>query len=243
MVQAPDWLAEFNALAAQLDIRNHRGLPLRFVPQADLPNGTAYEAFISATGQVPTRDNLHDFFNALAWIHYPKIKVGLNALQAAELERAPPNTTGSRGRVRDAATIFDENAAILIANDSTIIASLRAHDWNGLMVTRRQDFDRDWKVHLFGHALIEKLVAPYKAITAHAWTLIAAPDFFQLPEEGQRAWIDAQVSHAIAAGLATGTFAPLPVLGLPGWWDAQDAAFYADRTVFRPPRGARAPTL
>lgn len=239
LVQAQDWLAEFNDLAAQLDIRNHQGLPIRFVPQADLPNRTAYEAFISATGRVPTRNNLHDFFNALAWVHYPRIKVALNALQAAELRRASRDTAGSRGKVRDAATIFDENAAILIASDPAIIASLRAHDWNSLMVGRRQSFGRDWKVHLFGHALIEKLIVPYKAITAHAWTLIAAPDFFQMSEDRQRAWVDAEVSRAIAAGLATSMFTPLPVLGLPYWWEEQNEAFYADRTVFRPPRNVR----
>ena len=55
----------FSAQAAALDLRNHQGLPLRFVPQEDLPDGTAYEEFIGATGGVPTRDNLHDFFNAL----------------------------------------------------------------------------------------------------------------------------------------------------------------------------------
>ena len=37
--------------------------PVRFVPQAALPPGQAYEQFIFDTGQVPTRENLHDFFN------------------------------------------------------------------------------------------------------------------------------------------------------------------------------------
>ena len=39
--------------------------PVRFVPQSDLPAGMAYEAFIFDTHQVPTREGLHDFFNAL----------------------------------------------------------------------------------------------------------------------------------------------------------------------------------
>ena len=46
-----------------------------------------------------------------------------------------------------------------------------------------------------------------------------------------------------AAELATKPFTPLPVLGVPGWWPAnQDPAFYDDATVFRPPRSAFAPT-
>ncbi len=60
----------------------------RFVPQESLPEGTAYEEFISATGNVPTRDNLHDFFNGLVWQTFPLIKRELNALQAAQI--APP---------------------------------------------------------------------------------------------------------------------------------------------------------
>ena len=37
--------------------------------------------------------------------------------------------------------------------------------------------------------------------------------------------------------LATKPFVPLPMLGVPGWWSAnEDAAFYADAEVFRPLR-------
>jgi hypothetical protein len=37
--------------------------------------------------------------------------------------------------------------------------------------------------------------------------------------------------------LATKPFAHLPVLGVPGWWTAnEDAAFYADTSVFRLPK-------
>ena len=67
-------LAAFNAGAGELALRNASGLPLRFVPQDELPEGRAYEEFIGATGCVPTRDNLHDFFNALVWLTFPRIK-------------------------------------------------------------------------------------------------------------------------------------------------------------------------
>ncbi|MGE5332264.1 MAG: DUF3025 domain-containing protein, partial [Nitrospirota bacterium] len=53
-----------------------------FVPQRDLPNGMAYEPFIFDTGQVPTRENLHDFFNGLVWLHLPQAKRRMNQLQA-----------------------------------------------------------------------------------------------------------------------------------------------------------------
>ncbi len=63
---------------------------------------------------MPTRDNLHDFFNGLAWLHFPQAKRCLNELQAAEIDQRrrgrPP-----RGPLRDALTLFDENGAVLDA--------------------------------------------------------------------------------------------------------------------------------
>jgi hypothetical protein len=91
-------------------------LPISFVPQEDLPEGTAYEQHIGATGGVPTRDNLHDFFNGLVWLTFPRIKVQLNALQAAQI--ALDGVGKSRGPARDGATIFDENAALLVVRDN-----------------------------------------------------------------------------------------------------------------------------
>ena len=60
---------------------------IRFVPQSRLPAGEPYERFIFETGSVPTRDNLHDFFNGLVWLRCPRAKRRLNALQAAEIAR------------------------------------------------------------------------------------------------------------------------------------------------------------
>jgi hypothetical protein len=244
VVQAADWRQALNAAAVAGALQNHRGIPIRFVPQADLPPDTAYEAFISATGSVPTRDNLHDFFNALMWLTFPGIKAQLNALQSAEIARsavaAPDGTSprAGRGKLRDAATIFDENAALLIARDKDLVDALRAHRWREVFMTRRTAFQHDCEVWLFGHALIEKLVSPYKAITAHAWAVIADDAFFALPPREKQAWIDASATRQLAYGLATSAFTPLPVLGIPGWWDNQDDLFYDDATVFRPKRAA-----
>jgi hypothetical protein len=100
-------------------------------------------------------------------------------------------------------------------------------------------FGKDAQLWLFGHALMEKLVAPRKAITAHTRIVFADADYFALPHEAQQAWIDERVAAELAdAGLATAGFTPLPVLGVPGWWHGQDEAFYADASVFRPRRAA-----
>jgi hypothetical protein len=238
-LEGEEFAGAFNRNAARLALRNHRGLPVSFVPQESLPDGTAYEEFISATGQVPTRDNLHDFFNGLVWQTFPLIKRELNALQAAQIAAA--GGSKSRGPARDAATIFDENAALLVVRASNLgrelVDELRAHCWDAALFEKRALFGSDVQPWLFGHALMEKLVAPRKAITAHTRVLFADDGYFSLDTDAQRAWIDGTVAATLRAeGLNTSSFTPLPVLGVPGWWPGQDRDFYLDATVFRPRR-------
>jgi len=228
-----------NQRAGALQLLNHRGLPLGFVPQSALPAGMAYEEFIGATGNVPTRDNLHDFFNALVWLTFPRIKQQLNALQAAQI--ALSGVGKSRGPARDAATIFDENAGLLVVRDSAaghrLVALLREHEWRAAFLEHRVQFGLDAELWLFGHALMEKLVAPYKAITAHTRVVLADDAFFTLDAAARRNWIDVCVARQLAhEGLSTASFTPLQVLAIPGWWPQQDEAFYGDTTVFRPKR-------
>lgn len=239
ILSAPDWRAALNAQAAAMALSNHAGLPLSFVPQDSLPEGMAYEAFISAAGCVPTRENLHDFFNALVWLSFPRIKRQLNALQAAQIAAA--GIGRARGPARDAATIFDENAALLVVPDAplghALVDALRQHRWQEAFVTRRGAFDGAAEVWLFGHALMEKLVAPYKAITAHTRVVLVDGAYFALDQDARGAWIDRQVAQELLEqDLTTASFTPLPVLGVPDWWPGQDAGFYADAGVFRPQR-------
>ena len=200
--------------------------PKRFVAQADLPAGVAYEQHIFATGCVPTRDGLHDFFNGLAWMHFPQTKIRLNELQAAQI--AASGIQPVRGPARDALTLFDENAALLQAPDA-LWQALAAKDWQRLFGPLRGLWPQSQLI-LFGHALTEKLVAPRKPITAHVYR-VGAPG----RSVGD---IDTWLAAELSGGqLATKHFAHLPVLGVPGWWPAnEDAAFYADTSVFRAPR-------
>ena len=202
---------------------------MRFVPQASLPPGVAYEQFIFDTGQVPTRENLHDFFNGLCWRRFPATKQRLNHLQANEIARAGVGAV--RGPVRDALTLFDENAALLQA-PAPLRDALVAREWHQLFVTLRPLWAQA-RLVLFGHALLEKLVTPYKSITAHVF-LQAVP---QALGNDLAAW-DAWLADALTAPvLAAKPFTPLPVLGVPGWWPANsDPAYYADAGVFRPRR-------
>ena len=215
------------ALNAQVSdaMQLHAGR-LRFVEQGVLPAGEAYESFIARTACVPVRDNLHDFFNGMVWLEHSALKRRLNELQADQLASALPGA--SRGAVRDVLTLFDENAALLQA-PATLIDALRRRDWQELFVTRRAAW-ADARISLIGHALLEKLERPRKPITAHAWVV---------PHEladrmGAMQWLVEQINPQ---GLVAKPYLPLPVLGIPGWWDANEAPeFYRDPSVFRVPQ-------
>ncbi|QHE89026.1 DUF3025 domain-containing protein [Hydrogenophaga sp. BPS33] len=203
--------------------------PVRFVSQAELPAGAAYEQFIFDTSAVPTRENLHDFFNGLCWLRFPLAKQRLNQLQAAQI--AADGVREVRGPVRDALTLFDENAALLQA-PPPLWDALVAREWTALFVTLRPLWAQA-RLVLFGHALLEKLVRPYKSITAHVFR---EPVPISLGDD-LAAW-DAWLAQTLnAPSLARKPFTPLPVLGVPGWAQANsDPAYYADAQVFRPRR-------
>lgn len=200
--------------------------PVRFVAQDALATGQAYEAFIFHTRQVPTRDGLHDFFNGLCWLQFPKAKARLNQLQATQIASTGINPV--RGPARDALTVFDENAALLQAPDS-LWEALAAKDWESLFGSLRPLWQQS-RLVLFGHALLEKLVHPRKAITAHVYRVPAS----EISLQDWDAWLGETLNAEV---LATKPFAHLPVLGVPQWWaDNAAAEFYADPSVFRPPR-------
>jgi hypothetical protein len=194
--------------------------PLTFVPQLDLPVGEAYEIFIARTACVPTRDNLHDLFNGLVWLKFPQLKRRLNEQQAQQLQQ--DGVMSTRGPVRDALTLFDENAAVLQA-PSVISDALRARDWRALFVTHRAAW-ADASLTLFGHALMEKLTQPRKAMTAHVWVV---PQQVNLQTH--------LIEVLTPALLASKPYLPMPVLGVPGWSAAnEEPGYYDDVQVFRP---------
>lgn len=196
----------------------------RFAAQDSLPAGMAYESHVFATGAVPMRHHLHDFFNGLVWLHLPATKRRLNALHAHAIAAQGP--AAPRGVLRDALTVFDENGALLLA-PPFMWDALRARDWRALFITHRAAWC-EARLLLFGHGLMEKLCTPRKPITAHVYPApnalesIADIDHWLAGAAGGADWLDKP-------------FAPLPVLGVPGWHaGAQDDCFYDDPLVFRP---------
>lgn len=192
-----------------------------FVEHAALPAHEPYESFIARTKTIPTRDNLHDLFNGIVWLKFPRTKRRLNELHAAAIG-GQRGGAGRRGALRDALTIFDENAALLRA-PPPLVEALRAHDWSALFLTHRALWEKA-ELLLFGHALMEKLLEPRKPITAHVWVVDELHD--------------ATLAGSLTPErLRAKAFLPLPVLGIPGWWLAnEDASFYDDPLVFRAPR-------
>ena len=246
---APDWVQPWNlpyaedGAAVRAACEQGVGLPQaltqrigaagpRFVPQTELPEGVAYEQYIFDTGTVPTREGLHDFFNGLVWLRFPATKRLLNRLQAAQIAKAGVGQV--RGPVRDAITLFDENALLLQAPDA-LWDALTAREWTRLFVDLRPLWSQA-RLISFGHALLEKLVSPYKSVTGHVYR---APVPLELGDD-EVAWDRWLAARLTAEQLASKPFTPLPVLGVPGWWPANlDPAFYDDVHVFRPMR----PTL
>ena len=203
-------VAQGSSLAQALSAQRSTPAPRFVAPQEQGDEG--YEAFVARTFSVPTRDNWHDFFNGLVWLRYPALKRRLNRRHAGELERH--GVAATRGVVRDHLTLFDENGA-LFAAPPVLTRALQVRDWHQLFVVRRDSW-REAQLTIVGHALLEKLVQPRKAITAHVW-LGECTHLSNLPDPG------------------TPAFAPMPVLGVPGWWPGNDdPTFYVDPAVFRP---------
>lgn len=212
------------------------GAPIRFVPAASL-HDVDYEPYIYRTGQVSTReDNLHDLFNAVVWCRFPRLKSTFNALHFEHMDDAKH---GRRGPLRDALTLLDESGVIVAGSDPGVLNALARNEWSSAFVTQRASWPEKLQVFVCGHAVLEKFLAPYKSITAHA-LLLHCPD--RLPAEDLDRLLAALLEQP-GRFSSTADLSPLPLMGIPGWWTGgpQDRSFYADNTVFRPPPKNRVP--
>lgn len=231
-----DFLECANQRAAMQRQCTGHGQPVRFVPQTSAFTAADYERGIAQTGEIPTRDNLHDRYNALVWLTFPETKAWLNRQQVAAMGRGAASQ--GRGRQRDALTIWDENLAVLVlppGEAAAIRQYFARHEWQEIFLTRRGYWQQDWQVHLFGHALLEKLAAPFKAITAHL-IVLARPEGGDTNQQ-HRAAIDRALVPHLQALTDPAVFLHLPVMGIPGWDPANhDPTFYSDAAVFRPQR-------
>jgi len=235
-------------------IANFEKLPIRFVGQACLPEGEAYESFIANTGKIPTRDNHHDLLNGLIWLNFPQSKAVFNELHAKDILRH--GIHNARTALRNALTVFDENGGIVVSSDRLLLEQLQAFKWQAALVTHRANWlgqHRTIAFFPFGHALLEKLVNPRKNITSHTLLILVYEGWFEQCIASQRNQLDtaiAKLFHQMTmpdladntVKLSSKSFQPLPVMGIPGYSDDNVIpAFYQDEAVFRRPRAFSAP--
>jgi hypothetical protein len=229
-------------LARTQGVASGGGAAVRFVPAGDdalRQFGLEYEVSIYREGLVPTRpDHVHDLFNALVWIAFPQTKAMLNRLHYREMTAR--KDVGSRGTARDVLTLFDEGGVIVACSEPELARLLREFRWQPLFWARRSEVIRAMRFFVFGHAIQEKALRPYKGLTAKALVIEVSDDFFRMPLDAQLAEADERAAHhfSFSGALAsTRTFAPLPILGVPGWTPENACeAFYEDTAVFRPGR-------
>lgn len=203
--------------------------PVRFTSQSALPAGVAYEQFIGQNGMCPTRDNLHDFFNGLCWFRFPKVKTLFSKIQCRQILRQ--GVGQRRGVVRDTITLLDEGGLFLQA-PSPLWDAIEQRDWRRAFIKERALWQQT-QIAIIGHALLEKCVNPYKAITANV---------IRIPSDTSAGAIDEVMAQTLAnllteEQLQVKPHCPLPVMGIPGWdADSENPGFYDDPQVFRPPR-------
>ncbi len=198
----------------------------------------SYEDHVAETGEVPTRHACwHDLLNALIWQSYPESKSELNRLHQAARQ---PVLVGQRGRRRDAATLFDENGALVWSDDEQLLALIRAMDWPTLFIDHRQAFGRNLHVRLFGHGLLDQLRQPFLGLTAHA-LLLHVKDASAVDLSVQDGWLSERL-EACKAQWTPADLSPLPILGIPDWWPGNDQPeFYQNQKYFRRERRRQQP--
>jgi len=190
---------------------------VRFVPPG--AKDAYYEVRVFESGEVETRpESLHDWFNALAWLSFPRTKARINALHAVEI----PREGGRRGRRRDMLTLFDEGGAIVQCTDAQLVEMISNFEWKHLFWTNRERVRSSMRILVLGHAVLEKALEPWggltcKVVFAHG---------------------DAEAADVLSRCASPRELAPLPVFGYPGWLE-QDEAFYEDTRYFRERRSAR----
>jgi hypothetical protein len=211
-------LDDLNRLAAGL--KTESGMPVQFVPPG--PDDPYYEVSVYESGRISTRpDNLHDWFNALAWLAFPRTKARINALHARAL---PTEPKGRRSPLRDLLTIFDEGGAIVVSRDEELVSLLRDASWKTLFFENRERVLREMRLVVFGHAIQEQSLDPRPGITCKA-IVLSGGDL----DAGAAQWLADAPS-----GSSPKVLLPVPIFGYPGWSDGQDAAFYEDKRYFRP---------
>ena len=231
--------AALTRVASQLPVipQSASGRSVAFVAPQSIES-LSYEQRIYDQGEVACRpEDWHDLLNALVWMTYPRAKAALNARHVEEMAAEVP---GKRGRTRDALTLFDEGGAIVCSSSVAMLDLVRNFQWKDLFWRRREEFRASTRVFIFGHAMYQKLLDPFLGVSALA-ILQAVPSGFghdSLEEQIIRAdSMTADVLQGRGVIQTPRELAPLPILGIPGWFAENSVeSFYDNQNYFRPGR-------
>jgi hypothetical protein len=263
-------VAALAALARSRGLALPDGRALTFAPLA--PGRTAdagaaldWESAIAATACVRLREgSWHDAFNATAWLAFPRTKAALNAVHvaagvvaaggavAAPVAASVAATTAATGanartRARDAATLLDESGILVACADARIVGAWREHRWRDAFGDAAT-LGASLAAWVIGHGVLDKLRAPFPALTAKALVLPMAPSALPVEAEARRAIADRCAADWIAArgaAFAPADLVPLPLAALPGLtWPplagrppmSAEPRRFDDVAVFRPAR-------
>jgi hypothetical protein len=231
--------------ARERGVANCQGMTLSFVePESGpLPFERRYEPRTYLTGEVQTRPhNWHDALNALAWLTFSRCKAAVNGRHYSNIEmqyRLNPGDA-SRDRLRDALTLADESGVLVACSDAGLVRLLQEFRWKELFWRRRQEVEAGMEFFLLGHGLMEKALSPFIGFTGHGLVFPVQRGFHRLPLEQRIAALDRRAAELVeraAAATLRAALHPLPLLGVPGWWEPnRQESFYDNTDYFRPGR-------
>jgi len=215
----------------------------RFVPQDRrvLKEVGGYERHVAQLRQVPTRPkNWHDFFNMAVWAHFPRLRWALNALHVDD-QIGPKDPRNGRAPPQNLAATVDESGVIVLSTSPELLEDLRALRFKRVFWERRSELLETTRFWFVGHGTLESLLTPHPGLTAKGLLL----EVSRLPATEA----DDELRHAIDARAAAVVHGfrqhhhildPVPILGIPGYWDNERAEFYDDAQHFRLERQSRA---
>lgn len=246
-----DWpaLVDYQMMLDDLStpILTHTGKTLKIVKQDGKPGHYSehYAPRIYLSGEIQTRsENWHDFFQFLSWLMFPETKAVINSIHLpATLSRLEHGIdSGSRSKIENMLSLFDEGGAVILSSDESLLQLIRDFKWKELFWLRRAELESKLKLVTFGHGLYEKGLKPYIGMTANCILLKDTENILDLPASDQLTWFDKTLAHLIQEGkdyTKPRDLNPFPVLGLPGWDKNNELeSFYDNQDYFRPGRRA-----
>jgi hypothetical protein len=142
--------------------------------------------------------------------------------------------------VEDALTGFDESGVVVACGDPGLETLLRGFRWKELFWARREEVRARMRFFVFGHGLCEAAMRPYVGMTGKGVILSVESGWFGAVARDQLRDLDRALAETVADPRRMASareLAPVPLLGVPGWWPANESeGFYDNSDYFRPGR-------